>query len=280
MNLGKAFHKGIKYLSDHSGTICAGLAVAGVGVTAYFSGKAAVRVDHEIDCDMDKSLKIKTYIKAYWKTAVSGLATCGLIIGSDRLHVRKEVVLAGVAAIWKRNYTDLDKAMTEEVGQEKAKEIHQKMMDDRMANNTNIPDLPEDADSNYILVYEPYTDQYIWTTREKILHAMYEANMRLVKDMDVRLSVIIDYLGGTPTLESEEIGWNYDNESQEYAWAYYGGPWIDLLPDIYRNIEDDQPIPTTYRKMGDPPLKGDALCLFYTVDPEEQTPENMIYCER
>lgn len=277
MNIGRIFKSAIRSVKDHSGTICAVTAMAGVVATAILSGKAAVRVDHEIDCDMTKKERAKVYARCYWKTAAVGAATCGLIFGSDRIHVRKEVGLAGLAALWKGKYVDLDKATLETVGEEKYKEIQKTVIENKIKENPNIPDKPSNATDDTILVYEPYTDQYIWTTREQIWYALYEANLRLQKDGDVKLSVIIDYLGGEWDPMGDMIGWNYDNEVQAEAWSYYDGG-IELLSDVYRRVEDKgEPIPTSYVKKGDQVSPGDAVCLFYTVDPETQTPEDMIY---
>ena len=223
---------------------------------------------------MTRKERAKVYARCYWKTAAVGAATCGLIFGSDRIHVRKEVGLAGLAALWKGKYVDLDKATLETVGEEKYKEIQKTVIENKIKENPNIPDKPANATEDTILVYEPYTDQYIWTTREQIWYALYEANLRLQKDGEVKLSVIIDYLGGEWDPMGDMIGWNYDNEVQAEAWSYYDGG-IELLSDVYRRVEDKgEPIPTSYVKKGDQVSPGDAVCLFYTVDPETQTPED------
>lgn len=277
MKIGRIFKSAIRSVKDHSGTICAVTAMAGVVATAILSGKAAVRADHEIDCDMTKKERAKVYARCYWKTAAVGAATCGLIFGSDRLHVRKEVGLAGLAALWKGKYVDLDKKVAEVVGEEQYKEIQKSIAEDKINTLGFVPEKPANLGDNAMLVYEPYTDQLIWTTKEKIFHAMYEANLRFQRDFEVKLSVIIDYLGGEWDPLADEIGWNYDNAIQQDAWTYYS-IGIEYIPDVYRKLDDDGvPIPTTYKKQGDKVEKGDVLCLFYTVDPETQTPEDMIY---
>lgn len=256
----------INWLKDHKATICSGLACGGVFATAYFSGKAAVRVEHTIDADMDKKEKIKEYAKAYWKTGAAAGATCALIISSDRIHAGAEAALAGVAAMWKQKAVDIDKKLIEEVGEEKAKQIHndiiqEKIKDDLKNHPEKFPeekDLPDGSMNSKLLVYEPYTDQYFYTTRETIAWVMLEANKRLMNQFDVRLNYIIKMLGGVPKPEGDKIGWNWENESQDYAWSYYGGPWIELMPDVRKD-------------------KRGALCLFYQVDPDTQEAEDMIY---
>lgn len=260
------FDKVINWIKDHKATICSALACGGVFATAYFSGKAAVRVEHTIDPDMDKKEKAKEYVKAYWKTGVAAGATCALIISSDRIHVGTEAAIAGVAAMWKQKAVDIDKKLVEEVGEERAHQIHndiihEKIESDRKNHPEKFPEekIPDDGSmTSKLLVYEPYTDQYFYTTRETMAWAMLEANRRLMNQYDVRLNYIIKLLGGVPKPEGNKIGWNWENETQDYAWSYYGGPWIDFWPDVRKD-------------------KKGALCLFYQVEPETQEPEDMIY---
>ena len=271
MNLEDALEKAKDIWDEHGGTICAGFAIVGVFVTAYFSGKAAVRVHTTVDPDLDKKEKIKEYVKAYWKTGLAAGVTCGLIISSDRIHIGKEAAIAGVAAIWKRKAVDIDKKLISEVGEERAHQIHneiiqEKIEDDKKNHPEKFPaeeitdNLPDGSMTAKILVYEPYTDQYFYTSRETIAWVMLEANRRLMQNFDVRLNYIIKMLGGIPKPEGDLIGWNWENEVQDYSWSYFGGPWIELVPDVRKD-------------------KKGALCLFYQVDPETQEPDDMIYSE-
>lgn len=258
----------LNYLRDHKATICSGLACAGVFATAYFSGKAAVRVDHTIDADMDKKEKVKEYVRAYWKTGVAAGATCALIISSDRIHVGAEAALAGAVTIWRQKATDLDKKLIEEVGADRAKEIHHeiyqaKIKDDLEHHPEKFPveKYPNNGSmKDKLLVYEPYTDQYFYTTRETIAWVMLEANRRLNNNCDVRLNYIIKMLGGKPKHEGEILGWNWENDCQDEAWSYFGGPWIELMPYISTDKDGK-----------------DALVLFYQVDPQPDNDEDMVY---
>ena len=254
MNLNRILNE----LKDKSGTLCAVAAIAGVFVTAYFSGKAALEAKEKVKEDMEPKEKAVTYAKVYAKTAASAAVTVGLIIGSDRAHVGKEAALIGVAAMWKDKLVALDKKVIDKVGSEEAKEIHHEILKDQMRKNPYTGRQP-DVSKREILVYEPYTDQYIITTTEKIAWAMLKANEKLQKEYDVRLNYIITAIGGVAKPEGHEIGWNMENEHQDYSWSYYGGPWIDLWPEV-RNQDG-------------------TLALFYQVEPETQTPDDMIYSE-
>ena len=61
MSLESVFNSAIEGLKEHSGTVFSGIAVVGVFATTYFSGKAAVEVDHKLDPDMSFGEKAKVY---------------------------------------------------------------------------------------------------------------------------------------------------------------------------------------------------------------------------
>lgn len=246
-------------IKDKSGTLCAIGAVVGVFVTAYFSSKAALKAKETVKPEMDKKEKAVAYAKAYAKTAVSAGVTTLLILGSDRIHVGKEVALAGVAALWKDKFVTEDGLVKDKIGEEEYKELHREMAEEQIKKNPYNG--PKPIPGREILVYEPYTDQYFITTQERLAWAMLSANRKLQTEYDVRLNYIIKLLGGKPTPEGDLIGWNWENETQDYAWSYYGGPWIDIVPGVREHDLDG------------------ALCLFYMVDPETQRPEDMIYSE-
>lgn len=265
MGIKENMHDLLESAQEHSATLCAIGAVAGVFVTAWLSGRAAVKASRTIDPDMTRKDKIVLYCKTYAATAVSAGITTGLIIGSDRIHVGKEAVLAASAAIWKEKATDLDNKIKEELGEEKANELKKKIVEDKIKDAEDKGELakPTETELGKIYCYEPYTDQYFYTTRETIAWAMLSANRRLCTEFDCRLNYIIKMLGGKEKPEGDKLGWNWENEVQDYCWSYYGGPWIDFYPGVQKNA----------------PNGKTALVLFYQVDPETQEPEDMIYKE-
>ena len=256
MGIKENMHDLLESAQEHSATLCAIGAVAGVFVTAWLSGRAAVKVSRTIDPNMTRKDKTILYCKTYAATAVSAGITTGLIVGSDRIHVGKEAVLAAGAAIWKEKAMDLDNKIKEELGEEKANELKKKIVEDKK------PDVLEKPDNGRkIYCYDPYTDQFFWSSREIITYAMYKANEKLVKDCELTLNFINLILGAKWTKEGEELQWNYDNVVQEDGWAWTGGCWIEMIPDV-RTIKGKE-----------------AFVIFYQVDPMKQIPEDMVYTE-
>ena len=229
-NIGRKFKK-------NSGSICAIGAVAGVIATAYFSGKAAVQVDHEIDPDMDKSLKAKTYLKAYWKTGIAGSATIGLIIASDRIHAGNELALAGAAMALKERIQKVNEKVTEKFGEEATDDIYREMVKEDENIGTLGMDLDAEARSKKLYFYEPISGQAIDTTYEKILEAMLESNLRLMRDYKTEFNVFLEWIGGEATSKTLTYVWDYDDELQNYNSSYLGGFVVDFIKDVNDQIE-------------------------------------------
>lgn len=261
MGIGKALKSAVDYICDHSGTICAGVAVAGVGATAYFSGKAAVRVDHELDCDMTRMERIKLYARCYWKTAVAGALTVGAIIGSDRLHVGKEVGLATGLAVWKGKYMKLDKKLGEVAGDDIRDEVHREIVKDEMSEMTITDDEKKYGDKK-IIFYEPFTKQYIESTYAQYLEAMLETNFRFQRDMNVSLSTPIDYLGGVINVTSDNLIWDIDDEMQQYNCFGNEGCIIRLCDSCEKDLE-------YWLHSKEEQNKENAVTLLFNIDPND-----------
>ena len=242
----------------NKGTIFALLSVAGVGLTGYLSGKAAVKAKDK------KPEKPVDYIKTYGPAVVSGVATAALILVGDHVHVSKEAGLAGAAGLYAAKLKGYDKKLDGLLGREKADEVRKEVKTDisnekaELSTTTPVKSVNKRR-PNDILYYEPYTDQYIWSTPERVAWSLLETNKILMKDLRVELNKFITLMGGKATATGDELGWNYDNETQDYAWSYTGGPWLDLTPALTRRGEED------------------VIVLWFQVDPDTQKPEDMIY---
>ena len=231
MNIKNLLYSGLKFAKNNSGTIGSILAVGGVIGCCILSSRAGKYIAENVSDDLEPKEKLKEYAKAYVPTGLCAGATIASILASNHSHIRKEAALAGLAALWKTNYKELDGEVTEKLGAEETSNIHKDIIKKRIKEN---PPMQMPLPTGMILVYEPYTKQYIETTREKLAWALLETNKKLMKDFDVRLGFLINLLGGTTVghPEANEIGWNWENEAQEYLWSYYGGPWIDILTEI------------------------------------------------
>lgn len=222
MGIKENMHDLLESAQEHSATLCAIGAVAGVFVTAWLSGRAAVNVSRTIDPDMTRKDKVILYCKTYAATAVSAGITTGLIIGSDRIHVGKEAVLAAGAAIWKEKAMDLDNKIKEELGEEKANELKKKIVEEKLEGKSA---------NTYkrITVYNPYSKQFIETTCETLAYAQLEMNRQLQTRFYYTVSAFDRILGGKDTLDAKGLGWSFENIANIDNWDnYVGARWIDV----------------------------------------------------
>jgi len=243
-------------------TVCSLCGMVGVGVTALLAYKAGKKAQANPAPENEtKKEKAARVAKTYGPTVVTGVTTCVLILAGDRIHVKKEMALGAAAVMWKEGYFNLDKAVKEVVGEEKAEEINKHTKPEPKPTVTTDTKGCEGL-SNCIRVYEPYTDQYIWTTRELIAWTMLEANRRLQKDLVCTINVIATGLGGKPTEEGNKWRWDFESETLDYNWGFFNmGPWIDIQ--------------TRPCKHG-PEM---VLELYYTVEPIEPSWEDKLYRE-
>ena len=282
------FNKLWKEIKDHSGTICAVGAIFGVGATAYFSGRGAIKVHEELEPEMEKKEKAKVIAKAHWKTGVSFAATTGLIIASDSSHVRKEIGLAGLAFMYKDKIAEFEEKIKEKFGEESLGEMKQEMAEDDLRkayDSTDFEDIK--LSSEEFIVYVPSAEQFYITTEKRIFYALYKTNEELHKLKDVRLSYFCRKLGKSVPVKDEytgkmktvynpyldDIGWRLDNAQQHYEWEMFGGPWIDYVRDVYirkAQLDSGKVTIANYLNAGEQVKSTDIRALFFTVEPERQ----------
>lgn len=235
---------------------CFGVAVT--GFLAFRAGKrSAIMPVPENETTKDKAIRLA---KTYGPAVAAGTVTCASILAGDRMHVKKEMALGAAAVMWKEGYMNLHEAAKEVVGEEKMEEV-----DNRVKERMNVANTSDGNDcrelSNCIRVYEPYTDQYIYTTRETLAWTMLKANEQLQKEYLCTLDYVITKLGGTPTKDSDGLQWDMDSEILDQNWSYFNGPWIDI-----------QIVPVKHG----PEM---VLELYYTVEPIRPSWEDKLYRE-
>ena len=273
----------LRNAKKHSGTIAAVAGVVGLAATAFLSGKAAVRAHEEIDPNMDTKEKAKLYFKIYWKTGVSFIVTTGCILGSDRIHVKKELGLAAVAIANKDKLVEATKKVREKFGEEAYEEFKREMASDETKKAAEwLSDINLAQDE--FLVYVPDAEEFYVTTDKRMNNALYKTNRELNIVHDARLSYFCSMLGrrvgpGLPNPLLSDIGWRWDNVDQCEQWQLQGGHWIDFVNDIYvreLTLPNGKVTLDNYTCIGEARKPGDIPALFFTVDPDYQRLSNRL----
>lgn len=220
--IGDYIQEGFDELSENSATACAAGAVIGVGVTAFLSGRAAVNAQY-LDKSVSRKKRILDTIKNYAPPVISGLVTSGLIIASDRLHVKETLEMGAIAAMWKQNYADLERKVEEKLGSEECEKIEKEIISERAENKEPSQVIPSDS----ILLWEPITEQYIVIKKEAMAMAFLDFNENLFIDRTASLNELLDLLGGnTNNPIGDAVGWSEENSKQIVQSLYYGVPYV------------------------------------------------------
>ena len=181
-------------------------------------------------------LKKKDIIKVTWKyyipAAVSGAASIACIIGANTVHSKRNAAIATAYKLSEKALAEYKGAVLEEVGEEKAKTIKdrvvQKQLDDNPASNNQVIITGHGKQ----LCYDGISGRYFESDLETIRAAVNRVNRNMTYDMYVSLSDFYDELELEHTDMSDDLGWNLDDGLLEIDYgtrlADNGKPCITL----------------------------------------------------
>lgn len=247
------------------GVILAVASIFGVAATTYFCMKETPEANDALDEEIERRKeeseedteepeisvidKIKVMAPHMKKTLIVGGATVIMIAGGHIVHVVIAGSLAASAGVWKQKYFDIDKtlkkvapemhqkvhtAVSKENIEKKIKEATEPSVKKRgkvsKAINEKAKDINRAGESDEeFLVYEEYTDQLFWTTKNRLAEAKLAANERYILGDFVGINDIVKTLGGTPDDDLKKIGWSINNAKQNDSMCYNGlSPWISI----------------------------------------------------
>lgn len=89
-----------------------------------------------------------------------------------------------------------------------------------------------------LMLYDPYSNQYISTTKERWYETEAKSNKVLHCDYEhaVGINSIIATLGGTPKKELEKVGWSLSDETCSWNMSFYG-EHIQMVPNVTSLID-------------------------------------------
>lgn len=230
-----------KWVDRNASTILSGIAVAGVGTTAYFAGRDTLDAQKKLNArkeelgrDLNRKETILTAAKSYIRTAVSVAVTGTCIIASNRLDYKKKLSLAGALGIVSKTYSDYRKQVVEDFGQETDRRIIDEIAAEKASsqviysndlggcNSLDFGDADEER-----LFYDSYGERYFKSTVSKVMQAEYHLNRNFALRGDATLNEFYDFLGIDPLEGGDEIGWEVQDELY----------WVDF--DHHKATYDD-----------------------------------------
>lgn len=220
----------LRYGDQHSQDILTGCAIAGLGLSVYLAGKAAVAIsDILLDAkdDLDyleedgateedveeaknevKKQVVKDIIKVSAGAAVMTFTTGICIIASNRVSASKYAGLAGIASISQTGLIDYRKKAREVLGQKKAGELDKAVYDGTFDERTAIRTGRGDD-----LVQEAITGQLLYTDLNYVRNRWNDICADLHDGEDVTLNDWLYDLGAEQSGEGARIIFRLDPEN-------------------------------------------------------------------
>lgn len=225
MSLSTTVQKTQEFASKNSPVIMTGLAVAGLVGTVYFTAtgtfKAAELIeaersriqwetieDPEPVVDLETSEKVRLVWKCYIPTATTFVATAGAIVFLNQIGARRAATATALYTITDKAFTEYKDKVVETIGEKKEQKIRDDIAQDRVKENP--PTEVVIAGTGDVLFYDSITGRYFNSTMEAVRRAQNDVNYTVINSMYASLSEFYEAVGLSPTVFSEDCGWNAD----------------------------------------------------------------------
>lgn len=206
-------------VTKHSPEILIGLGVAGLLGTTILAVRETPKVLKLLDkkkeeLDVEK-LSVKDTVKTVWKNyipcAVLAVTSVACIVGASNISARRNAALAAAYAIGNKAFSDYKEEVINLLGEEKEKEIKEKVADRHLKENPVASKEVIITDNNEHLCYDEITGRYFKSSQNKIKEAQNVINDRLRDEMWVSLNDLYYELGLPNVRVGDDLGWNVDD---------------------------------------------------------------------
>lgn len=168
---------------------------------------------------LTKSEVIKATWKCYIPAAISGAASIACIVGANTVHSKRNAAIATAYKLSEKALTEYKEATIEEVGEEKAKAIKNRVAQKQLDNNPVNDSQIIITGNGKQLCYDGVSGRYFESSIQEIETAVNKINRSLNYDMYVSLSEFYDELDLEHTDISDELGWNLDDGLVEISYG-------------------------------------------------------------
>lgn len=221
MNINDIFKQVKSKTVEHSPEILLGIGITGMLSSTVLAVKATPKVysmierekeKREVECEpeLTKVEIFKMAWKPYLLAAISFSVSTACIIGAHSVNAKRNAMLATAYKISERALVEYKDKVIEVVGEEKEKEIRDKVSKDRMekdpvSNNTVI------LAKGDTLCYDTITGRYFKSDVDRIKKAENELNHILITGDYCSLNEFYDMLDIPATEMGTAVGWNVKN---------------------------------------------------------------------
>ncbi len=215
MNLSGLLTQAVKILKSNAPEIFTGLAVSGVGATAYLAAKAATRACNTINNEAPQA-PAKEQIKLVWMCYIppvtAGALTIGCIFAASRANGARTAAAMTAYSITEKAFSEYKGKVVEQLG--KGKE--QALRDELAQEKVNLK--PEGAKdivifgTGDVLCYELYTGRPFKSDMQTLKRAQNDVNAEAISGLYSTLGSFYERVGLGPTTDSEKMGWTNDRQ--------------------------------------------------------------------
>lgn len=219
LNLSKVAKNMQHTLGKYSPQILTGIGVAGMITTVVLAVKATPKAlelieDKKEELDAGKLTVVDT-VKTAWKpyvpAVVTGILSTVCIIGGNAVGTRRTAALAAAYKISETALHEYKDAVVETIGEEKAKEVKEKVAQNKLDKNPVVEKQIIVTNKGTFLCYDSLSGRYFQSDMETIRKAQNDINDYLFSEDYASLNMFYDFLGLEHTRLGAELGWKIDS---------------------------------------------------------------------
>lgn len=207
-------------LGKNSNKILMGFGIAGMITTTVLAvratPKAMILIEEEKrskkESETTKIDIIKAAYKPYIPAIFTGAFSIACLIESSNISAKRTAAIAAAYKLSETALSEYKDAIIETVGEKKAKEIKDKIVEKRIENNPVDSATVVFTGYGETLCYDSISGRYFRSNLEKIKKTENEINYALRNDDYVALNYLYDLLGLEETNIGDDLGWNIDRD--------------------------------------------------------------------
>lgn len=233
-NISQFFTNISSTVTKHSPEILMGFGIAGMITSTVLAVKATPkalrlieRAEEEKGKKLTKTEVIKTTWKCYIPTVLVAATSTGCLIGSSRVNLRRNAMLATAYKIAETTHKEYRDKVIETIGEKKEQVIKDKIAEDKLNANPVNNNTIIITDNGNTLFCDTLSKRYFRSDRNKIEKAQNEINRKLNIDLYASLNDFYELIGLEYTDMGDDLGWNIANGLLE----------LDLRPALATNGE-------------------------------------------
>ena len=206
-----------KKVAPHVPDILTATACIGVGATAVMCGKNTLTA-HDIlkaydeeNPDATTKDRVLKAAPAYIPTIILATATIACIIGARTTSAKQTAALASAYTIATEAAARYRDKVIEVVGEEKAKEVDEKIADEQLKAHPLSEQQPIVVGTGKVLCFDTLSSRYFMSDMETLRKVQNDMNRIILDDMFASLNDFYYRIGLDPMNLGEELGWTIDS---------------------------------------------------------------------